>query len=95
MAAIEHRTSPVQSNELDSLNVPPEDDTHLGALLALRTKDRAHVVVRQHDRKPGLEQFRALAQHFEPDTDARDVDDIRVIIQPPAASSMDDTSRAG
>ena len=49
--------------------------------------------MRQHELAFRLEQFRALAGHFEPDTDARDMDDLCHIIQPAQATSMDEYAR--
>ena len=70
-----------------------DEDTSLKTLLALRTQDQAHIIVRQHERDTGLEQYRALAAHFEADTEAWNLEDLRTPIQPPTATSMDDFAK--
>ena len=78
--SVERRVEPVLYEQLQSFGMTPEDDTELKAFLALKTTDQAHTIVRQHDLDPGLEQYRALAAYFEPDTEARGLAD-----DPPAA----------
>ena len=63
---------------------------HAALRRAVHDDDAPHVIIRQHELAPGLEQFRSLARHCEPDTEARDLDDLRAIPQPPAATSLAD-----
>ena len=80
----------ITAARLPEFGVQEEDDNDLRTLLALKTKDGAHTVIRQNEWAPGLEQYRLLARHYEPDTEVRDLDDLRVILQPGVAASMTD-----
>ena len=86
MDSVERRAEPVLFEQLQSFGLTPEDDTELKAFLALKTTDQAHTIVRQHDLDPGLEQYRALAAYFEPDTEARSLEDFLMILQQTASS---------
>ena len=93
MDSVERRAEPVLYEQLQSFGMTPEDDTELKAFLALKTTDQAHTIVRQHDLDPGLEQYRALAAYFEPDTEARSLEDFRMILQPQTEGNMEDFAK--
>ena len=93
MERAEHKMTPVLENEFAQLAIDPVGVNDLKALLTQKTTGYAHTIIRQHDVSNGLEMYRCLAQHFEPDTDARNLDDLRQILHPAAATSMDDFAR--
>ena len=93
MERAEHKVTPVSDTEFAQLAIDPAVVNDLKALLTQKTNGYAHTIIRQHDMSNGLEMYRCLAQHFEPDTEARNLDDLRQILHPAAATSIDDFSR--
>ena len=93
MERAEHKVTPVLENEFAQLAIDTAVVNELKAMLIQKTTGYAHTIIRQHDMSNGLEVYRCLAQHFEPDTDARNLDDLRQILHPASATSMDDFAR--
>ena len=90
MELAERHAQVITPDVVEQFGIEEADDNDLRTLLASKTKDGAHVIVRQNDWAPGLEQYRSMARHHEPDTEARDLDDLRMILQPGAAATMAD-----
>ena len=93
MERAEHKLTPVLEIEFAQLAIDTAVVNELKAMLTQKTTGYAHTIIRQHDMSNGLEVYRCLAQHFEPDTDARNLDDLRQILHPASATSMDDFAR--
>ena len=62
----------------------------LKSLLTLRVFGRTHVIINQNNPTIGFEQYRYLAQRFEPDTEARNLEDLQKILRPGAAGNMEE-----
>ena len=93
MERTEHKTTPVLEADFTNLGIDPGTVNELKAMLTQKTQGYAHTIIRQHDLSNGLEVYRCLAQHFEPDTNARNLDDLRQILHPVPATSMEDFAR--
>ena len=76
MERTEHKSTPVQEGEFANLGIDPSVVTELKAMLTQKTTGYAHTIIRQHDMSNGLEMYRCLAQHFEPDTNARNLENL-------------------
>ena len=76
MQRAEHKSTPVLDEDFASLNIDPSIVNELKAMLTQKTTGYAHTIIRQHDMSNGLEMYRCLAHHFEPDTNARNLDDL-------------------
>ena len=63
METAEEHASPIALEDLGSFGITGEVGDQLRTVLVLKTQDRAHVVVRQSDWVPGLEQNRSLGRH--------------------------------
>ena len=86
----------LHTNEIEDLShwhVDPADDNQLRAFLVARTEGKALTIIRQFERALGLEQYRRLASTFDPQTDARRLDESRAIMYPGQAASLDDLAK--
>ena len=88
MERTEHKITPVLEADFTNLGIDPGTVNELKAMLTQKIQGYAHTIIRQHDMSNGLEVYRCLAQHFEPDTNARNLDDLRQILHPAPATSM-------
>ena len=79
--------------DLDPWHVEPADDTQLRTFLVARTEGKALTIIRQIERALGLEQYRRLASSFDPQTDARRLDESRAVLYPGQAASLDDLAK--
>ena len=93
MERTEHKTTPVTESDFTALGINPVTVNELTAMLTQKIQGYAHIIIRQHDMSNGLEAYRCLAQHFEPDTNARNLDDLRQILHSVPATSMEDFAR--
>ena len=93
MERTEHKSNPVLEADFTNLGIDPGTVNELKAMLTQKTIGYAHTIIRQHDFSNGLEVYRCLAQHFEPDTNARNLDDLRMMLHPTPATSMEDFAR--
>ena len=93
MERTEHKSNPVLEADFTNLGIDPGTVNELKAMLTQKTTGYAHTIIRQHDFSNGLEVYRCLAQHFEPDTNARNLDDLRQMLHPVPATSMDTFAR--
>ena len=93
MKTVRHQGSAVTAAQLAALQVTTQMDSELRAVLQTCTRDLALTIVQTHDQHPGLEVYRRLAAHYEPDTDAKNLAEMQYIIQPAAANNMDDFAK--
>ena len=82
LSAAEGSTNSIGDGDLTTFGVSADVDNDLKHLLIAKTEGDAREVVRGADQKPGLEQWRKLAEKYDPRGAGRNLADTLAVLQP-------------
>ena len=88
LSAAEGSTNSIGDGDLTTFGVSADVDNDLKHLLIAKTEGDAREVVRGADQKPGLEQWRKLAEKYDPRGAGRNLADTLAVLQPGRAESL-------